>query len=203
MHRGSTIHSNHLLKKSLVVKFHHISPTPPRFSLKKKGDQKFVFTKKNILRICCNQKFPPSHFPHHFSGIPSRELVSCYRRATSKAPAPSLARGPSIPHDRKRRPKPTTSTCVALKAASAVQRFPPQGLNGTFVWRLRKGLQLLFQHLNIPIWIPEDLFLGSQIVEFQWKISMRWRLFLGNSHQKISYSIHLKRRNIYPKIPSH
>ena len=116
MHRGSAIHSNHLLKKSLVVNFHHISPTPPRFSLKKKGDQKFVFTKKNPENVLQPKIPQKSHFPHHFSEKSLHQKAGNLLppNATSKAPAPSLARGPSIPHDRKRRPKPTTSTWLQV-----------------------------------------------------------------------------------------
>ena len=110
---ASWVHSNHLLKKSLVVNFHHISPTPPRFSLKKKGDQKFVFTKKKSGKFAATKNSPRNLiFPHHSSEkLPSpKSWYLLPPNATSKAPAPSLARGPSIPHDRKRRPKPTTRT---------------------------------------------------------------------------------------------
>ena len=204
---ASWVHSNHLLKKSLVVNFHHISPTPPRFSLKKKRGSKICVYKNKIWKICCNQKFPPKSsfsptiLPKKLPSPKSWYLLP--PNATSKAPAPrsgSWSIHPARPQASTTNPPPEPG-------------FGEGGCGGNFFHRSVHSTENVFDLLEIlrnsyhvwravfqvckvcrfffNIWHPHFGFprCFSVAKSCQWKISMRWSLFLGNSHQKISYTL--------------
>lgn len=95
-----------------------------------------MFTKKNILRICCNQKFPPkSHFPPpFFRKLPSGELVF----ATTKRHLQSASSKSGSWSIHPARPQASTQThhqnLASVKAASAATFSTAGSFNGKCVW---------------------------------------------------------------------